>query len=279
MMRRSEEFVFKILMAGATAVIFCLLLFILLTVAAKGLPLLTLGMLTKTSGPGFYLGRGGGILNAIAGSLLISTGAVAAAFCLGFPAAIGLNFYDRGRRGFAYAVRLCLDVLWGVPSIVYGAAGFAVMAFFHLKASVLGGMITVTFLILPVITRTADEVLKTVSGDLVESSYALGATRLETVLKVVFRKALPGITTAVLISFGRAIGDGASLMFTAGFSDYVPGSLTEPAATLPLSVFYQFSSPIEEVRNCAYASALVLIIIVLVLSAAARIICPQRCLK
>ena len=119
--------------------------------------------------------------------------------------------------------------------------------------------------------RSMDEGGLSVSNEMLEATYSLGATRLE-VCKVVMRQIAPGVATATLLSIGRAIGDAAAVLFTAGFTDNIPTALNEPAATLPLSVFFQLSSPIPEVRERAYAAALLLTIIVLVLSIAGRMI-------
>ena len=120
--------------------------------------------------------------------------------------------------------------------------------------------------------RAMDEVIKIVPEEMLEATYALGSTKLETALKVVFKQTLPGVLTAILISFGRGIGDAASVIFTAGFSDYIPHSLFHPVATLPLAIFFQLTSPIPEVQNRAYASALILTLIILIISILARII-------
>jgi len=121
-------------------------------------------------------------------------------------------------------------------------------------------------------TRAMDEVIRMVPKELLEASYSLGATKLETALKVVVRQALPGVLTAVLIAFGRGIGDAASVIFTAGFSDFIPYSLFRPAATLPLAIFFQLGTPFPEVQNRAYASAFILTVIILIISMASRIL-------
>ena len=155
-------------------------------------------------------------------------------------------------------MRFFLDVLWGIPSIVYGAFGFILMVFFGLRASLLAGTITVALLIIPIMARSMDEVLKMIPFELKEASYALGATKLETAIKVIFRQALPGILTAIIIAFGRGIGDAASVLFTASFTDSLPYSLFKPVATLPLAIFFQLGTPFPEVQQRGYASALVL---------------------
>ena len=106
--------------------------------------------------------------------------------------------------------------------------------------------------------------------ELKETAYSLGTTRIETSVLVVLRQALPGIATGILLAFGRGIGDAASILFTAGYTDYIPRSLFDPVASLPLAVFFQAATPIPEVQQRAYASALILLIIVLLVSVASR---------
>jgi phosphate transport system permease protein len=118
--------------------------------------------------------------------------------------------------------------------------------------------------------RGMDEAIAMVPLALKEASYALGATQLETALKVIARQTIPGLLTAVLLAFGRGIGDAASVLFTAGYTDRLPDSLFGPAASLPLAVFFQLGTPFPAVQERAYASALVLTIIVLGLSLVSR---------
>jgi phosphate transport system permease protein len=111
-----------------------------------------------------------------------------------------------------------------------------------------------------------------VPKELQDASYSLGATKLETALKVVVRQSLPGILTAILLAFGRGIGDAASVLFTAGFSDRIPTSLSQPAATLPLAIFFQLGTPFPEVQERAYASAAILTMIILLISIISRVL-------
>src|SRR4030042_4529180 len=129
------------------------------------------------------------------------------------------------------------------------------MVYFGLRASLAGGIIALTLLMLPIMTRSIEEVIRMIPLELKETSYALGSTRIETTLKVIFRQALPGITTGILLAFGRGIGDAASVLFTAGYTDHIPRSLFDPVASLPLAVFFQVAPPIPEVQPRAYASA------------------------
>jgi len=268
--RKIEERFFKGLMVVSTSIILSALGLVLATVVAKGLPAMDLAMITQIPKGGFYLGKEGGVLNAIVGSLYLAGGATALAILASLPIVLYLNVYAKKRSRLALFTRFSLDVLWGVPSIVYGAFGFTIMLFLGLRTSLLGGIIAVAFLILPIMSRAMDEVVRTVPRELLDASYALGTTRLEAATKVVVRQALPGILTAILIAFGRGIGDAASVLFTAGFTDRIPTSLLDPAATLPLAIFFQLGTAVPEVQNRAYASALILTVIILIISVTAR---------
>lgn len=267
-----EEQIFIGLMRGAFVFVAFGLIMILLTVIVKGLPALTWDMITQAPKGGFYLGKEGGILNAIIGSLYLAGGGTLLALILSLPITLYLAAYARGPRQSRWVsiVRLALDVLWGVPSIVYGAFGFSVMLALGFRTSLLAGILVLTLLELPIMVRAMDEVIRTMPIELAEASYALGATRLETALKVIVRQALPGIVTAILLAFGRGIGDAASVLFTAGYTDRLPDSLLRPAASLPLAVFFQLGTAIPEVQQRAYASALILTAIVLMVSLGSR---------
>ncbi len=267
--RHIEEAFFKFLMVLSLVLVAGSLGFILLTVIVKGLPALNLAMVTQTPKGGFYLGREGGILNAIIGSLYLALGGTLLALVFSMPLALYLQAYAR-RTGWADIVRLALDVLWGIPSIVYGAFGFTLMLALGMRASLLGGIITLAFLELPIMTRAMDEVIRMMPHEMEQAAYAVGATRLETATRVVTRQMLPGILTAVLLAFGRGIGDAASVLFTAGYTDRIPTSLMRPVASLPLAVFFQLGTPFPEVQKRAYASALILTVIVLAISLGSR---------
>jgi phosphate transport system permease protein len=226
-------------------------------------------MLTQTPKGGFYMGKEGGILNAILGSLVLAFGATLVAVVLALPMALYLNSYASNDRLKALA-RLSLDVLWGVPSIVYGAVAFTLMLVLGMRASLLAGIIAIALVVLPILVRGVDEVMKLIPHELPESALALGATRTEVAFGVIVRQALPGIVTAILLAFGRGIGDAAAVLFTAGYTDRLPTSLLRPVATLPLAVFFQLGTPFPAVQQRGYASALVLTAIILVVSLGSR---------
>jgi phosphate transport system permease protein len=267
--RRVEETVAKVLMIGATVTVLGSLALILGTIVWRGLPALNLAMITQTPKGGYYLGKEGGILNAIVGSFYLAGGGTAVALVLSLPIALYLQIYAaRSRR--AETARLVLDVLWGIPSIVYGAFGFIIMLALGMRASLLAGIIVLAMLELPIMVRGMDEAIAMVPFALREASLSLGATRLETARKVVLRQTGPALVTAVLLAFGRGMGDAASVLFTAGYTDRLPDSLLSPAASLPLAVFFQLGTPFPAVRQRAYAAALILTVIVLAISLTSR---------
>ena len=265
-----EEKVFKVLMVIATYSILAILALIIYSIFAKGIKALSWEILTQVPKGGYYYGKGGGILNAILGSLSLAFGATLLAFLIGLPVALYINVFLVRQKKLVTFIRFILDLVWGIPSIVYGAFGFSMMILLGLQTSLLAGMLTVTLFILPIMIRSMDEILRTVPIGLSDAAYSLGSNKSELAFKIFTRQTVSGIITAILLSFGRAIGDAASVLFTAGYTDNLPNSLMEPVATLPLSIFFQLSSPVPAVQDRAYASALVLTIIILLVSLFSR---------
>ena len=251
-----------VIVAGALGVI-------LWIIVARGLPSLSWEMVSQIPQGGYYMGKGGGILNAIIGSLYLALGGTLLSMLFSVPIALYLKTY-LGDSKWGHYVRLSLDVLWGIPSIVYGAFGFTLMIAIGLRASLLAGIIVLALIELPIMTRAMDEVIRRMPVDLEHAALALGSTKLEVALHVVTRQMLPGIMTAILLGFGRGIGDAASVLFTAGYTDRIPTSLLRPTASLPLAVFFQLGSPYPEVQQRGYAAALILTIIVLLVSLSSR---------
>lgn len=270
-MKHIEEIIFRGLMWLSLGIVAVSVASVLWSIFSKGLPVLTWEMVSELPGAGFYIGKEGGFLNAIAGSVYIVLGATVIGLAISIPVVFYLNVFLRKGSRFAYIARLAFDVLFGIPSIVYGAFAFSIMVMMGMRASLLGGIIVETLLIVPILIRSMDEVARTIPKDLLEAAYSLGATKIETI-GIVVRQIAPAIATATLLSVGRAMGDAAGVMFTAGFTDYIPESLGDKAATLPLAVFFQLSVPQVDVQNRAYAAAVVLTIIVLALSVTGRLI-------
>jgi len=270
--REIEEKFFILLMKLTSFMIVFIILVIITSIIIKGFSSLSLTMLTQTPKGGYYLGNEGGILNAIIGSFYLAGGATLLATIFGIPVVMLLHVYLRKDSKVSSIIRLCFDVLWGIPSIVYGAFGFTLMIIFGFHASLLSGIIIIAILILPILVRAIDEISMTIPDGLTHATLSLGATKLENGMKVMTRQILPGILTAILIAFGRAIGDAAAVLFTTGYSDSIPTSLNQSAATLPLAIFFQLSSPIKEVENRAFAAALVLTVIILLVSLISRLL-------
>lgn len=267
-----EEKIFRLITGFAAYSLIAMLAFIIVIIFLKGFNSLSWEMVFKTPSGGYYYGGEGGVLNAIIGSLYIALGASFISILIGMPAALYINVHLVRKKRTQNTIRYFLDALWGIPSIVYGAFGFTLMLYLGMNASLLAGIITVALLITPIVVRTFDEVLSTIPKGLHEAGLALGSTKAEMAFKIMFKQGFSGFITAVLLAFGRGIGDAASVLFTAGYTDLIPINLDEPAATLPLAIFFQLGSPIPEVRERAYAAAAILTIIILIISLSARAI-------
>jgi phosphate transport system permease protein len=275
--RKWEEKFFHVMSGIITLAIVFVLVHLIWSIVAKGASLLSWNIITQPPKGTFYFGgEGGGFLNAIAGSFYLAIGATVLAFVVSLPVALFLNIYLVKYQRLLIGIRFFLDVLWGIPSIVYGAFGFLILMYLGYRNSLGAGIVTVAALISPIMIRAMDEVLKTIPIGLQEAAYAIGSTKTETAFKVFFRQALPGLATAILLAFGRGIGDAASVLFTAGYTDNVPTKLSDPAATLPLTIFYQLQSPSEDMQNLAYTAAIILTFIVLVTSVTARLLYRKK---
>ena len=271
-LRIIKENVFKVLMILSLIIVLGSLIIIVALVVINGFPSLSIEMLTQTSTGGYYLGQGGGgILNAILGSLFLALPATLIAYLVGLAIALSLqsDFIHPLISGF---IRFSLDVLWGIPSIIYGVFCFMFMIMLGMRASLIVGIIALTLLEIPIITRYIDEAIGMVPRGLKESAYSLGSTKFETAYIVVRRQAFPGILAGVLLGLGRGIGDAASILFTSGFSSDIPTSIFDSTAALPTMIFRLYTSPIPVVRQRAYAAAFILLIIVLTISVVSRLL-------
>lgn len=263
-----EEKVVKALMWVSVSLVILVVASIICTIFVKGFGSLSWDMVTKVPGRNWNTTDDGGFINAIWGSVIVVAPATLIAMVVSIPVVFYMNLYRRRSNWLSYVARLAYDVLYGIPSIVYGAFAFMIMVMVGMRASVLGGIIVSTLLIIPMFIRNGDEISKSVPDDMIDAAYSLGATKWET-LKVVVRQVLPGMATATLLAVGKAIGDAAAVMFTAGFSDSMATSLSSPTATLPLAIFNWVTMP-DPFPGRAYAAALVLTVIVLILSLGGR---------
>lgn len=263
MNQRREEKIFKNLAKTATFVLIAVLFFMIATVIYRGLEAIGVSILINTE-------YQGGILHAIIGTFWIGGGGTALAFLISFPTALYLAEYGKG-SSLANTIRLLLDTLMGVPSIVLGIFGaFVFVEWFGFGYSIIAGILAIAIFETPLMTGTMEEVISMVPDSLREASYALGASKIETSLKVTLRQAWPGILTAIIISFGRGVGETAPLIYTAGFSSYIPYSPFEQAAALPTAIWFYYDDP--KGKSLAFAAAFVLILIVLLGSGISRVL-------
>ena len=248
------------------------LLFILTYLVQKGATSLSLDFFTKIPRP---VGEtGGGMANAIVGTLVL----VGVAALIGLPVGVGAGLYLAEHKGarFANSVRFLSDVLNGLPSIVMGifAWQFLVKPIGHFSAA--AGGIALGAMMIPLVTRSTEELVLTVPTSLREAALALGYPRWRTSLSIVLRTALPGIVTGALVAVARIAGETAPLLFTAFGNSFWSTSLAQPIAALPLQIFTYAISPYDEWHRLAWAGALVLIGIVFIISIAARLVTGKR---
>lgn len=218
----------------------------------------------------------GGIFPAIVGTLYLTLGAIVVAFPLGVASAIYLSEYARQGRLVRF-IRLGINNLAGVPSVVFGLFGLGLfVVFLGFGSSILSGSLTLGFLILPVIIGTSEEALKAVPQTYREASLALGGTKWQTIYKVVLPAALPGILTGSILGIGRAAGETAPIMFTAAafYTPKLPSSVFDEVMALPYHIYVLATAGthIEETRHLQYGTALVLIALVLGINLVAIII-------
>jgi len=248
------------------------LILILIHLIQKGASSLSLAFFTN--GPSPVGEAGGGMANAIVGTLVV----VGTASLIGLPIGIAAGLYlaDKRTTPLAYTVRFLADVLNGLPSIVVGifAWEFLVRPIGHFSA--LAGSVALAAMMIPLVTRTTEEMLRVVPTSLREAALALGYPKWRTSIAVVLRTALAGIATGALVAIARIAGETAPLLFTALGNQFWSTSLKAPIAALPLQIFTYAISPYDEWHRQAWAGALVLIVIVLIISVAARFATRSR---
>ena len=266
--RRGVSVVMVSLTCLAAAIAVVPLLVILAYLLKQGAGALSLDFFTNMPKP---VGEeGGGMANAIVGTLML----LGIASMVGLPIGIGAGLYLAERRGtrLANLVRFLADVLNGLPSIVMGifAWQFLVRPFGHFSA--LAGGAAIGAMMIPLVTRTTEEMVRTVPQSLREAALALGYPRWRTSLQIVLRTALGGIVTGVLVAVARVAGETAPLLFTAFGNSFWSTNLQQPIAALPLQIFTYAISPYDDWHEQAWAGALVLIALVLVISLIARVV-------
>jgi phosphate transport system permease protein len=257
-----------VLCGGAVVVALIPLALIFFYVIRQGFSSLNWDFFTKMPKP---VGEpGGGMANAMVGTLILIGIASAIAIPVGLVAGVHLSEY--GTKRFASLVRFTADVLNGIPSIVIGifAYGLAVMPVKRFSA--LAGGLALGFMMIPIITRATEELLNLVPSSLREGALALGATRARAVYSVMLPAALPGIMTGILVSLARISGETAPLLFTAFNNRFFSARLDQPISSLTVQVYTYAISPYEDWHRQAWAGALVLVAIIFLFSVLARVV-------
>ncbi len=257
---------------AATLVALIPLFSLLQFVLARGASGLDLDLLTRLPQP---VGEaGGGMGNAILGTLVLVGMASLAGIPLGVVTGIYLAEHSHTRT--ARAVRFTADVLSGIPSIVIGMFVYGLIVVAMKRFSALAGGAALAILMLPTVARSTEELLRMVPDTLREAALALGIPRWRATLQVVLRTAAPGIATGVMLAVARAAGETAPLLFTALNSRFWPRGIDKPIASLPVQIYTYAVSPYEDWHRQAWAAALLLVALVLVLNLAARFIVRSR---
>lgn len=266
MKRKIISRVFETLCALAVVLALIPLAMILFYVIRRGASALNAGFFTHLPAP---VGEsGGGMANAIVGTVILI--ALAALFAVPTGILCGIHLAEYPRRKFSSFVRFAADVLNGVPSIVIGIFAYGLVVVPIKRFSALAGGVALGILMLPIVVRTTEELLRLVPPGLREGALALGASRRRAVFGVILPAALPGIITGVLVAIARVAGETAPLLFTASSNTFWSTSILQPISSLTVQVFYYATSPYEEWHRQAWAGAFLLVMIILVLSIAAR---------
>lgn len=215
-------------------------------------------------------GRSGGIAPILVSTLLILLVALAVSIPLGLGVAVWLSEFTRHKDGLSNAIRLTLDVLAGVPSIVYGLFGNAFFSIFlGMGFSILSGGLTLACMILPVFTRTCEAGLSATNNDWRKGALALGMSRSSAIWHIILPAAAPAIIAGLVLGIGRATAETAALIFTSGYVDRLPGSLMDSGRALAVHI-YDLSMNVTGGDGAAYASALILIMLIIILNTLAQ---------
>jgi phosphate transport system permease protein len=263
------------LISGAALIVTVPLFLILGTVIYRGLPELNWAFLTQIPKPVGEIG--GGMANAIGGSIAL----LGVASLIGVPLGVGAGIFlaEYGRNKWGNIVRFTADVLNGVPSIVIGMTVYALVVVVQKHFSLLAGSVALGIMMIPTISRTTEEVLLLVPQSIREAALGLGIPRWRTIISVVLRTASSGIVTSIMLAFARIAGETAPLMFTAFGNSYWSKSLNQPTAALPLQIFTYAVMPYDQAHRQAWTGALVLITMIMLTVILFRFISSRGAIK
>jgi len=270
--RKLLDSLVRVLCCGAVVLALLPLVSVLGYVFVRGVSGLSIAFFTELPKP---VGEvGGGIANALLGSLEI----LGLACVLGIPLGVlaGVHLAEFGSSRFATWVRLAADVMAGIPSITVGLFVYGLVVLTTRHFSAWAGAIALALLMLPGVVRSTEELLKLVPESLREAALGLGVSRFRTTLLVLLRTAAPGIAVGVMLSVARAAGETAPLLFTSFNNRFWAGSLEEPTASLPITIYTDAISPYAEWHERAWSGALVLVSLILVLNLASRLLLRTR---
>ena len=220
----------------------------------------------------FLFGKENGILPMIVTTLYVVLVSITAALPVGIATAIFLNEYS-GNSSWIKILRLAIETLAGIPSIIYGLFGLLMFCrLLNFGQSIIAGAFTLSIMILPVIIRTTEESLKSIPDTFREGSLALGATKFQTIVHVVVPSALPGIVTSVILAIGRVVGESAPVLLTVGLTKNMPRTIFESGRTLTIHLYYLTNEAVRpEDFGIAFATAFMLVILVVVINTATKI--------
>jgi phosphate transport system permease protein len=252
------------LMAAAMAFVLIALLFIIVYIFKS-----QAGFLNFT----FMFGSENGILPMIMTTLYVVIVSIAVSLPIGLATAVFLNEYS-GNSSFIRILRLAIETLAGIPSIIYGLFGLLMFCrLMNFGQSIIAGSFTLSIMILPVIIRTTEESLKSIPDTFREGSLALGATKFQTIVHVVLPSALPGIVTSVILAIGRVVGESAPVLLTVGLTKNMPRSIFESGRTLTIHLYYLTNEAVRpDDFGIAFATASVLVILVIIINTSTKII-------
>ncbi len=273
--RRTDQLMRGVLLAGTLVALIPLLL-ILYFLIVKGIGSWS-GSFFTTDPTGSFFGNPGGIRSALVGTIEIVALATVIAIPVGIGVALYLSEYG-GSSWFANAVRYFVDVMTGVPSIMFGLFIYIVLVLGHVGGNFTAwkGSVALALLMLPIVVRSAEVVLLLVPSSLREAALALGAPRWRIVLRVVLPTALPGLVTGSLLAIARGMGETAPLLFTVSTAFGLTGSLSAQMNTLPIQIYTDIQSPRAAVVSRAWGAGLTLVVLVLIINVAARFFSRRR---
>ncbi|MDR0568545.1 MAG: phosphate ABC transporter permease PstA [Spirochaetaceae bacterium] len=264
--RKTIDTILYGIMAAALSAVCVLLLCILFYILKSAAGYVSVSFIFRSA-------QEGGVFPMIVTTVYVVLASLAIALPAGIMTAIFFHEYSGGSRGIRW-LRLAVETLAGIPSILYGLFGLILFCrFFRLGQSIIAGAFTLSIMILPVIIRTVEETLKTIPDSFREASLSLGATKLQTITRIVIPEALPGILTAGILAAGRVLGESAPVLLTVGIARNIPKSIFDSGRTLTIHLYYLTKEAVNpDDFGVAFATAAVLIILIVIINTTAKLV-------